>query len=74
MTTDALRQITADACQRLKGKLWPNGLGIDKRRWTFIYAEHTSRWIARHQYPDDSLFWGWGETPEIAQAHARQRR
>ena len=72
METEALRVLTADACHRLKGKLWPNGLGFDRSGWEYRYLERQGRWEAfrRLRYAHMS---GEGSTPEEAKANATRK-
>lgn len=78
METEKLRDLVSTACTRLSGKLWPNGLGFDRRGWAYYYVERTARWTARYDAawnrPGGSAHWGWGDSPESAIAHARSRR
>jgi hypothetical protein len=68
MKTDALRALTIESSHRMGGKLWPNGLGFDRRGWEFSFSERRHEWVAvcgeRFAY---------GPTPEAAQEQARGR-
>lgn len=76
MNTDTLRTLTAEACSRMGGKLWPNGLGFDLKRWEYCYSEAYGKWQA-HTRPggryslEPANRVGWGSTPEEARAGAR---
>lgn len=75
MDTAALQSLTAEACTRLGGKLWPNGLGFDAKRWEYCFSEAWNAWYALYRPegyakgPPSKT--GRGETPEAAQAYAR---
>ena len=69
MKTDDLRDLTLSACQRLGGKLWPNGLGFDRWGWVYIYNERRERWSA-HKHLKYATVYGEGNSPEEARAHA----
>jgi len=75
METEALRQLTTEACTRLQGKLWPNRLGFDARRWEYCYSESRRTWQAMYRpagYANGPVsLLGWGESPEAAQQYAR---
>jgi hypothetical protein len=73
MDTAELRQLTRHACLRLGGKLWPNGIGFDRRGWQFTYSERTNRWTASRPQGGYATTYGEGPTPETAQAHARHK-
>ncbi len=74
MTTDALRTRTLDACTRMRGKLWPNGLGFDRRRWEYSYSEVYQCWqaVIRPSHWAGMTSLGRGETPEAARAAAKR--
>lgn len=76
METAALRSLTADACARLGGKLWPNRIGFDARRWEYMYVECCGSWQALYR-PEGygrgrHTKLGRGATPEEARANARE--
>ena len=55
MKTEDLRQMTADVCQRLKGRLWPNGLGFDRPSGSYRYSEVDNRWEVVRPTPNDAV-------------------
>lgn len=72
MTTDALRELTAAACTRMHGKLWPNGIGFDKLGgWEISYSEHAAAWFAGRHLTNNRRRFAYASTPEAALAHAR---
>jgi hypothetical protein len=55
MDTTALRQLTAETCKRLKGRLWPNGLGFDRPSGSYRYSEVDHRWEVVRPTPGDDV-------------------
>jgi len=78
MNTEDLRRLTEEAATRLGGKLWPNRLGFDCRRWEYCWSEAYGSWQAlyRRQGYGVGTFAkvGRGETPEQARAAATPQR
>lgn len=72
METDALRHMTAVACLRLGGRLWPNGIGFNAGGWEYVYLERSNTWQATRAYRLAKRM-GWGDSPEQARDHARAR-
>lgn len=72
MTTDLLRQTTADACRRIRGTLWPNGLGFDRWGWEYMYSERLQLWTASKRLRYARVY-GEGITPEAAKQAAAAR-
>lgn len=73
METTALQTLTADACRRLHGRLWPNGLGFDQQGWEFSYSETSLDWCAVRRGNGDNRKrkFGRGATPEQARLDAK---
>jgi hypothetical protein len=75
MDTAALQQLTLDACPR-GGRLWPNRLGFEYRRWTYAYSEADGCWYASYRPPFNPKVYrprklGKGATPTAARAAAK---
>jgi len=73
METEKLRTLVLGEAVRMRGKVWPNGLGFDKGRWSYLYREQKDippglRWCASNS---DHQKAGDGETPEAARKAAR---
>jgi hypothetical protein len=67
MDTETLRATTRTHAERMKGKIWPNGLGFDTGRWMISYSERAGQWFAGSL---DGNF-AYADTPEAALAKAR---
>ncbi|HET9566033.1 MAG TPA: hypothetical protein VFP27_16405 [Mycobacterium sp.] len=55
MKTEDLRLMTAAVCTRLKGRLWPNGLGFDRPSGSYRYSEIEARWEVVRPAPKDDV-------------------
>ena len=74
MKTEDLRTLVAAACTRLRGRLWPNGLGFDLRGgYAIRYLERSGQWEATKPLRY-AMRYGFSQTPEGALAAARPRR
>jgi hypothetical protein len=76
MDTETLRATVRTHAERLRGKVWPNGLGFDIRRWEYTYSEVYGCWQALLRGYDlgtpDKL--GRGPTPEAARNAATPQK
>lgn len=74
METEALKLMVRNACTARRGRLWPNGLGFDWRRWEYTYNEARGTWQALYRpegYGKGShTKLGYGPTPDTARIAA----
>lgn len=69
MSTNTLRALTAThAAAWPPARVWPNGLGFDRRGWSYKFDERTEEWQAARE----GYIVGSGPTPAAARLYARR--